>query len=173
MIQGVAAGSGFGPDAQTEVGGGGRTGRVQNFGLVGVPLRETRVHNSAIGDGRVRSALGSEDDVPEADNGDAATALVVLHCECGGFDRGAERDGPGQEAVGVVHCGMAVTRAGTTLSRRVECKDSTYQEQHNKRNKQLTDDRFHWISPFGRQRPASGKLATKSGKRQWRGAEEG
>lgn len=95
VIEGVGICSRFCPRAEAEICNGGRTGRVQDFGVVGVPLGEACVYNHAIGDGRVGRALRGEDDMPKADNGDAIFALVILRCQGGGFDRGAEWDGSG------------------------------------------------------------------------------
>jgi hypothetical protein len=109
VIEGVCVAARFCPDAEAEVCGGGRTGRVQDFGVVGVPLGEACVYNRAVGDGRIGGALGNEDDMPEANYGNVGIALVVLGDARAGLDGGAERNRPGQQTVGVVHCGMAVT----------------------------------------------------------------
>jgi hypothetical protein len=66
MIQLVVGRASLFPNAETEVAGGGRARRVEDFGAVGVPLGEAHVHNSAIGN--ETSTLGNESDVPEANN---------------------------------------------------------------------------------------------------------
>jgi hypothetical protein len=68
VIQRISVAASSRPDSQTEAADNRRTRRVKDFRVVRMPLGKTLVDNGAIGNGRIRSALGCEDDVPETDD---------------------------------------------------------------------------------------------------------
>jgi len=92
MIERVRIDACFGPDAEAEVGGGRRAGRVQDFGVIRVPLTETRIHDCVIRDRGHFRTFGNKDNMPETDDGGVVFSLAVLRCDRGIFDRGAQWD---------------------------------------------------------------------------------
>ncbi len=77
VIEGVRRGSHFGPDAEAEAADCRRTRRVEDFGVIGVPLSETLVDDGAIWNRRKFGAFRCEFHVPETDDRDRGLTLVV------------------------------------------------------------------------------------------------
>ena len=77
VIEGVRRRPCFGPDAEAEAADYRGTRRVEDFGVIGVPLSETHVDDGAIWNRRKFGAFRCEFHVPETDDRDRGLALLV------------------------------------------------------------------------------------------------
>ena len=77
VIEGVCRRSRLGPNAQTEAADYRRARRVEDFSVIGVPLRETHVDHGAVWNRRKFGAFRSKFHVPETNDRDRRIALFV------------------------------------------------------------------------------------------------